>query len=58
MPIELPEVRVKPNRYQPSKAEVEEVFEPPRKADGSPYTVNEAIRTLMKPVTVVEDPEA
>ena len=58
MSIERPEVRVKPNRYQPSKAEVEEVFEPPRKADGSPYTVNEAIRTLMQPVQVVEDPQA
>ena len=58
MSIERPEVRVKPNRYQPSKAEVEEVFGPPRKADGSPYTVNEAIRTLMQPVQVVKDPQA
>lgn len=52
------EVRLKPSRYQPTKAEVEEVFEPPRKADGSAYTVGEAIRTLMQPVKVVEDPDA
>ena len=58
MTTERPEVRVKPHTHQPSKAEVEEVFEPPRKADGSPYTVTEAIRTLMQPVKVVEDPEA
>ena len=58
MTIERKEVRVKPNRYQPTKAEVEEVFETPRKADGSAYTVNEAVRTLMRPVKVVEDPEA
>ncbi len=61
MSIERPEVRVEPNRYQPSKAEVEEVFGPPHKADGSPCTVNEAIRTIVQPVQpvqVVEDPEA
>lgn len=58
MAIERKEVRVKPNRYQPTKAEVEEVFEPPRKADGTAYTVNEAVRTLLQPVEVVEDPEA
>ena len=58
MTIEHKEVRVKPNRYQPTKAEVEEVFEPPRKADGSAYTVNEAVRTLMQPVKIVEDSEA
>ena len=57
MPIERKEVRVKPNRYQPTRAEVEEVFETPRKADGSAYTVNEAVRTLMQPVKIVEDPE-
>ncbi len=58
MALERKEVRVKPNRYQPTKAEVEEVFTPPRKADGTAYTVNEAIRTLMRPVKVIEDPEA
>ncbi len=58
MAIERPTVRVMPNRYQPTKAEVEEVFQPPRKADGSAYTVNKAVRTLMRPVNVVEDPEA
>lgn len=52
------EIRVKSNRYQPSKAEVEEMFEPPRKADGSSYTINEAIRTLMQPVKIMEDPKA
>jgi len=58
MSIERREVRLKPSRYQPKKADVEEVFEPPRKADGKPYTVSEAIRTLMQPVKVVEDPDA
>ncbi len=52
------EVRLKSNRYQPTKAEIEEVFTPPRKADGTEYTVGEAVRTLMRPVRVVEDPEA
>ena len=33
MTNERKEVRVKLNRYQPTKAEVEEVFESPRKAD-------------------------
>ena len=58
MTLERREVRVKPNRYQPTKAEVEEVFQPPRKADGTAYTVNEAVRTLLRPVKVVEDPDA
>ena len=51
-------VRVKPNRYQPNKAELEETIMPPRKADGTAYTVDEAVRTLMRPVKVVEDAEA
>ena len=58
MVIERSEVRLKPNRYQPRKAELEEVFEPPRKADGFAYTIDEAVRTLMRPVSVVEDSEA
>ena len=58
MADEREELRVKPNRYQPTKAEVEEAFEPPRKADGSAYTVNEAVRTLLRPVKIVEDPKA
>ena len=56
--LERREVRVKSSRYQPTRAEVEEVFTPPCKADGSAYTVGEAIRTLMQPAKVVEDPEA
>ena len=58
MTLERKEVRVKPNRYQPTKAEVEEVFQPPRKAGGTAYTVNEAVRTLLRPVKVVDDPDA
>ncbi len=53
-----PTVRVKPNRYQPRKAEVEEVFTPPLKPDGTPYTIDEAARALLRPVKVVEDPDA
>ena len=56
--IERKEVRVKPNRYQPTKAEIEAEFQPSRKAYGTAYTVNGAVRTLMRPVKVVEDPEA
>ena len=58
MPIERPEVRVRPNSYQPRKAELEEVFTAPRKPDGSEFTIDEAARALFRPVTLVEDPEA
>lgn len=58
MTIERPEVRVKPNRYQPRKAEVEEVFTPPLKPDGTPFTIDEAARALLRPVKVIEDPDA
>ena len=56
--IDRPEVRVKPNIYQPRKAEVEEVFTAPRKPDGSEFTIDEAARALLRPATVVEDPDA
>ena len=46
MTIERSEVRVKPNCYQQRKAKMEAVLTPPRKTGGTPYTVNEAIRTL------------
>ena len=34
------------------------MLELPRKADGLAYMVNEAVQTLLRPVKVVEDPEA
>ena len=58
MTIEQLEVRVRPNRHQPRKAEVEEVFTAPRKPDGTEFTIDEAARALLRPVKVVEDPDA
>lgn len=55
--LKRPEVRVKPKSYQPSKAEVEEVFAAPRKPDGSALTIDEAARALLRPLKVIEDPE-
>ncbi len=57
MTQERPEVRVKPHRHQPTKAEMEETIEQ-HKADGSRWTPEEAARALLRPVNVVEDPEA
>lgn len=48
---EKPEVRVRPNEYQPSKAEVEEAVV----LDGTPEDLRAAV---MKPVHVIEDPNA
>lgn len=53
-----PVVRVKPNSYQPRKADLEEVFTAPRKRDGTAFTIDEAAAALLRPVTVVEDTEA
>lgn len=50
-------VRVKPHGYQPRKAEMEETIEQ-HKPDGSRWTLEEAARALLRPVNVVEDPEA
>lgn len=49
--IERREVRVKPNRYQPSKAELEE----PVRIDATP---DELAAAVLRPVTVIEDPDA
>ncbi|MYA89554.1 MAG: hypothetical protein F4X97_14080 [Boseongicola sp. SB0662_bin_57] len=56
-PEERPTVRVKPHSYQPSKAELEEPFVI-RKPDGSIPTPAELVRGALRPVNVVEDPEA
>ena len=58
MTVECKEVRMKPSHYYPTIAEVEEVFEPRRKADELTYTVNEVARTLLRPVMGVEDLDA
>ena len=55
---ERPAVRVKPKSYQPSKAEIEDVFAAPRRPDGSAFTIDEAARALLRPVKVVEDAKA
>ena len=52
-----PTVRVKPHSYQPSKAELEEPVVI-RKADGSVPTPEELARVALRPMNVVEDPEA
>ncbi len=52
-----PTVRVKPHSRQPTKAEMEETIEQ-HKPDGSRWTPEEAARALLRPVNVVEDPEA
>ena len=53
-PADLPEpvtVRLKPNRYQPSKAEMEE----PVKIDATPEQV---ARAVLRPVKIIKDPDA
>jgi hypothetical protein len=55
--VERQEVRVKPHSYQPTKAELEEPFVI-RKPDGTMPTPEELARTALRPVIVVEDPDA
>ncbi len=50
-------VRVKPHSYQPTKAELEADMSI-RRADGSRPTPEEVARGALRPVNVVEDPEA
>ncbi|MCY4462720.1 MAG: hypothetical protein OXC26_20335 [Albidovulum sp.] len=56
-PKERPTVRVKPHSYQPSKAELEEPFVV-RKRDGSIPMPGELVRTALRPMNVIEDPDA
>ena len=48
---EVPTVRVKPHDYQPHKAELEEVV----KIEATP---EELARAVLRPVNIVEDPDA
>ncbi len=57
MTVKRPTVRVKSHNYQPKKAEMKETI-PQHKPDGSRWTPEEAARALLRPVNVVEDPEA
>lgn len=53
-PVNLPMpliVRIKPNRYQPRKAEMEE----PVKIDATPEQLASAV---LRPVKILEDPDA
>ena len=52
-----PTVRVKPQTYQPSKAELEESIIL-RKPDGSRPTVDEVLDAVLRPVRIVEDENA
>ena len=49
-------MRVKPNRYQPTRTELEEPVLI-RKADGTMPTPEELASVALAPVTLVEDPE-
>ncbi|MCY4593148.1 MAG: hypothetical protein OXE86_21865 [Alphaproteobacteria bacterium] len=51
-----PEVRVKPTRYQPSKAEIEDEVTI-RRADGTVPTPEELARAALQPMRVVTDPD-
>ena len=57
MTAERPTVRVKPHSYQPKKAEMEETI-PQHTPACSRWTPEEAARALLRPVNIVEDPEA
>ncbi|MCY4460235.1 MAG: hypothetical protein OXC26_07550 [Albidovulum sp.] len=56
-PKDRPTVRVKPHSYQPSKAELNESIVI-RKRDGSVPSPEELVRTALRPMKVVEDPDA
>ncbi|MCY4461648.1 MAG: hypothetical protein OXC26_14825 [Albidovulum sp.] len=56
-PMDRPTVRVKPHSYQPSKAELNEPIVI-RKRDGSVPSPEELVRTALRPMKVVEDPDA
>ena len=56
-PEERQTVRIKPHSFQPSKAELEEPFVI-RKPDGSVPTPGELVRAALRPMNVVEDPDA
>lgn len=51
-------IRVKPYSYQPSKAELEEPITLPTKPDGTPYTLEEVVHAITRPVNIIEDPDA
>ncbi|MDE0270131.1 MAG: hypothetical protein OXP11_02895 [Gammaproteobacteria bacterium] len=57
MSDDKPTVRVKPHSHQPSKAELEEPVII-RKPDGSVPTPEELARVALRPMKVIEDPEA
>lgn len=52
-----PTVRVKPHSYQPTKAEKEELLVI-RKPNGCVPTPEEVARIALRPMNVIEDPEA
>ena len=55
--IERRIVRVKPHRYQPSKAELEAPIDL-RKPDGTQPTVDEVVTAAFGPVEIIEDSDA
>ena len=57
MTDDKPTVRMKPHTYQPSKAELEEPVVI-RMPDGSIPTPEELARVALRPMKIIEDPEA
>ncbi len=55
--VERPTIRVKPHSYQPTKAEKEEPLIL-RKPNGRRPTPEEVVRTALRPMNVIVDPEA
>ena len=52
MQPDRPTVRVKPNRYQPTRKELDEPVTT-RRADGSSPAAEEIVRTLLRPVKML-----
>ena len=57
MTIKRDEVCVKPHSYQPTKAELEEPIDI-RQSDGSRPTFRQFVDKVLRPVKIIEDPEA
>ncbi len=58
MTITRSEVRVRPNSCQSCEAEMERVFTAPHKADGMPFTIDEAGHMLFRPARLAKNWEA
>ena len=57
MKIERDTVRVKPHTYQPTKAEAEAEIDI-RNPDGSSPTFRQFVSRVLRPINMIEDPDA